>query len=498
MLAMSTNDDDAREAVIRAELNALTKESVQMNLYRDYYDGEQKLVYSTKIFNEVFGKAFEGFKDNWVRVIVSSVNNRLELLSFDIEDDEGFATANKIWAALRANEINTQQRDLHEGVLVEGRAFIIVWPDDDGGVTVDWQPGQICRVFYDPDRRTKALWAVRRWNVEGGETFITFYTPTLVFKFTIEGLINTADKPSSSSALTEIPGVGFFSGLTRRIVEGEEWPLPNPFNKVPVIEFNNSSYRSEIKDAIPQQDALNKVLIDMMLAGEFQAFPQRVVETSSAEPVGGWTSGPGEVWQFKPSFDSDLKHIPAQFKTFEAADPSTYMEPIAMWLQHMAFTSSTPARFFVQSDQGGRGDAPSGDSLLVDDKPLNDKVDAKHKELGNRWMEVARLIADVLGIEDADKLIGDAVWRDPRHDQRLSRLKEGLAMIEIGIPIEFVVVQIGFSPSEVATLLEMIKKEKQKALEAEKREMEMKELGSSAGDSTSNNSSESSDSTSTD
>ena len=499
MFAMSTNDDDvAREAVIRAELNALTEETVQMNLYRDYYDGDQKLVYSTKIFDEVFGDAFKGFKDNWVRVIVNSVNNRLELLSFDIEDDKEFVTANRIWAALRTNEINTQQRDLHEGVLVEGRAFIIVWPDGDGGVTIDWQPGQICRVFYDPDRRTKALWAVRRWVVEGGDTFITFYTPTLVFKFTVEGLKDVADKPSSSSALTEIPGIGFFSGLTRRVIEGEEWPLPNPFNKVPVVEFNNSSYRSEIKDAIPQQDALNKVLIDMMLAGEFQAFPQRVVETTSAEPVGGWTSGPGEVWQFKPSFDSDGKHIPAQFKTFEAADPSTYMEPISMWLQHMAFTSSTPARFFVKSDQGGRGDAPSGDSLLVDDKPLNDKVDAKHKELGNRWMEVARLIASALGIKNADKLIGDAVWRDPRHDQRLSRLKEGLAMIEIGISIEFVVLQIGFSPSEIAVLLKMIKEEKQKELEAEEKEMEMRGQGSSTSNSTSNNSSETSDAPSTD
>jgi len=362
--------------------------------------------------------------------------------------------------------------------MVEGRAFVIVWPDPTIGALVDWQPGQLCRVFYDPDRRSEPLWAVKRWTTETGEIYVTFYTPEYVYKFYDRGVGKGQKKPSSSSALTEIPDVGWFGNLEQRDVQGEVWPLPNPFNRVPVVEFPNTSYKSEIEDAIPQQDALNKTLLDMLVTGEFQAFRQRAIETLSSAPVDGWQAGAGEVWQFRPSFDADGKHLPVQFHEFAVADPSTYMAPIRMWLEHMALTSSTPSRYFLSVDAGGRGDAPSGESLLVDDKPLNDKVEDKQDRWDSKWMEVARLIAVALKINSADSLTGHSVWQDPRHDYRLSKLQEGQAMIEIGIPVEFVIRQLGFTPEEEVTVLAMI--EEQKA-EQEKREREALAVAKTSG-----------------
>ncbi len=465
------NDDESitREAVLRSELKTLTEEQVAMDVFRDYFDGEQALVYSTELFHDIFGDAFEGFKDNWMKVIINACNSRIRLLNFHFESDEDSTLANEIWDVLRLNEINVQQKDLHEGTMVEGRGFVIVWPDVDFGAIVDWQPGQLCRVFYNPDKRTEVLWAVKRWLVDTGDIYVTFYTPEAVYKFRDTSAGKQRDtKASSSSALKEVPEVGWFGNLEERDIPGEAWPLPNPFGRVPVVEFNNTSYKSELEDAIPQQDALNKTLLDMMVTGEFQAFNQRAIETMSAEPEGGWQAGPGEVWALRPSFDSDGKQILTQFHTFETADPSTYMQPIQMWLQHMALTSSTPVRYFMQSDRGGRGDSPSGDSLLVDDKPLNDKVEEKQQRWGNRWVEVARLIASALEIDDAFSLVGDAVWQDPRHDFILSKLKEGQAMIEIGIPVEFVVTKIGFTPAEEVTVLKMVEEAKveQEAKEA--------------------------------
>ena len=449
-----------QEALLRSELNTLTNEVSDMNKYRSYFEGEQELVYSTDLFKQIFGNAFEGFSDNWVKVVVNVVRDRLKLVSFNFEDDDDFVLADEIWRVFRLNNINTQQRDLHEGTLVEGRAFVIVWPDEELGATIDWQPGQICRVFYDPDRRTRPLWAIRRWVTESGDTYITFYTPEFVYKYidnnTTATGSNAVTNASSTSALTEIPGVGSFGNLEQRIIEGESWPLPNPFKRVPVVEFNNTSYTSAIKDTIPQQDALNKTLLDMLVTGEFQAFPQRVVETMASAPAGGWTAGAGEVWHFTPSVDADGKHIPSQFTNFDVADPSTYMEPIQMWLEHMALTSSTPVRYFTQSDRGGRGDSPSGESLLVDDKSLNDKVEAIQDLNGNSWINVAQLVALALGKSESATLIGDAVWQGPEHDYRMTRLKEGVEMAKMKIPLQFIVTQLGFRPSEVTMLLEMI------------------------------------------
>ena len=482
---MPLNDESvAREAVMRSELKALTEETVAMNKYRAYFDGKQELVYSTELFQDVFGTAFAGFKDNWMKVIVRAANNRLKVTNFHFEDDEdgdeGSELAKDIWKVLRLNEIENQQRDLHEGAMVEGRAFMIVWPDPDIKATLDWQPGQLCRVFYDPDKRTKALWAVKRWTTETGDIYVTFYTPDNVFKYKDKSGSLSEKKPSSSSALTEVPGVGWFGNLEERDVEGESWPLANPYGRVPVIEFNNTSYVSELEDAIPQQDALNKTLLDMMVTGEFQAFQQRAVETAAAEPEGGWQAGPGEVWSFKPSFDSDGKHIPSQFHEFQSSDPSTFMEPISMWLQHMALTTSTPVRYFMQADRGGRGDSPSGDSLLVDDKPLNDKVEEKQERWGNLWLDVARLVAHSLDVEDPFSLVGTTVWQDPRHDYRLSKLAEGAAMVDMGIPIEFVVTQVGLTPDEEVTVLAMIEQEKAELEAKEQAEIQRNEAAMKA------------------
>jgi hypothetical protein len=156
----------------------------------------------------------------------------------------------------------------------------------------------------------------------------------------------------------------------------------------------------------------------------------------------------------------------------------------------MALTSSTPVRYFMQSDRGGRGDSPSGDSLLVDDKPLNDKVEDKQERWGNRWLEVARLIADSIEIDDAFSLVGEAVWQDPRHDFILSKLNEGKAMIDIGIPIEFVVTQIGLTPDEEVEVLRMVEEAKAEQEAKEQAELDAAaELATAAVDNSPSNSS---------
>ena len=141
----------------------------------------------------------------------------------------------------------------------------------------------------------------------------------------------------------------------------------------------------------------------------------------------------------------------------------------------MALTSSTPVRYFMQSDRGGRGDSPSGDALLIDDKPLNDKVEDKQDSWGPRWLDVARLVGMSIEISGAENLLGETVWRDPRHDSRLSILEEGKAMIEIGLPVEFVATKIGLQPDEVKAVLELIEQAKVEAEAKEEQQMALAE-----------------------
>ena len=60
---MTTDQETFRTALIRSELQALTEEAEKMDLFRKYFEGEQPLTYSTQLFKDVFGDAFEGFSD---------------------------------------------------------------------------------------------------------------------------------------------------------------------------------------------------------------------------------------------------------------------------------------------------------------------------------------------------------------------------------------------------------------------------------------------------
>ena len=466
--------EEIDQTILRTVLKHLSEETVDLRKYRDYYDGEQKLSFGTDKFREQFGDAFEGFRDNWCGVVVDAVLDRLSIEGFEFEEEEAGPNGDDIWRVFRENLINEQQKDLTEGALVEGRSAMIVWPDDELGVRIDWQPAEIVKVEYSEEDWRKPRLAVKRWRAPSGDVYVNVYTPEVVYKYldlreTQEDSVRGPRGlvPSSSARQT---------GFQRREVPGEPWPLPNPFGEVPVIEFVNKR-GSELSDVIPQQDAVNYMLIAGFTAAEFQAFRQRAIFTGAHAPDGGWSNEPGKVWGIPPMIDADGKpHFGSAFE-FGQVSLGDYRSFVEMMLQHTALTSKTPVRMFFQSDRGGRGDAPSGESLLVDDEPLLDKIEDRQERFGNSWYQVAGLVAKGLLLRDDGSIdgyrppLGTTVWKDPRARYRTSLVDEAVKLSSIGVPIEFLVGHLGFSEDEQEILLEMIEKEKEEQRQREEEQM---------------------------
>jgi hypothetical protein len=230
--------------------------------------------------------------------------------------------------------------------------------------------------------------------------------------------------------------------------------LPNPFGEIPVVEFSTHK-GSEIKDVIPQQDAVNYLLIAAFGGAEFTALPQRGFFTGADEPAGGWRNDPGRIWRIPPYFDHEGKAVPSSAFEFKPYDQSSYVKLVETMLQHMALTSKTPMRYFFQSDRGGRGDAPSGESLKVEDGPLLDKVEVRQTTYGNSWYKVARLVAKAASKNYRFKVpLGEPVWKDPQAEYRSVLLEQALMMFELGISLEFIVKHLGFSREETEILVE--------------------------------------------
>ena len=437
-------DTEESEAILRSETQALAVDLPLFNLYRDYYDGDQLLSYGTDRFKEVFGESFDGLVSNWCGPVVDAVLDKLEVIGVNIPGAE--TLSNIIWERLRANDLDEEQEELHEGVLVEGRAYAIIWPDEELGVRFDWQPAQNVRIKYADDDDRVPVWAMKRWLTSSGVVRINLYFADRIEKW--QGI----NEPSNQSFIPEsLPN----SGLEIFRVPGEPWPLPNLIGEVPVVEFSNRK-SSEIKGVIPLQDGVNYLLTSGFGAAEFNAMRQKVMLTNADEPVGGWSNTPGRVWHLPHVLDADGKPIESRIDEFSETTLDAYRQYIEMVLQHIALTSKTPVRMFFQSDRGGRGDAPSGDALRVEDQPLIDKAQSKQKRLGNSWYRVVRLAAKALA-RDATLTLppGEVIWQDLQADYRSALLEDAVKMKEVGVPYKFIIKKLGLTTKEVELLEEL-------------------------------------------
>jgi len=452
--------DDQLEALIRYEDNALTAELEQMDSYRAYYEGEQDIVYATEEFNRAFGDEFPDFRSNWCGVIIDATEERIGIdriiFREEEEGDVDLDATNRIWRILHDNDLPDLENILYGSALVESRGAIIVWPDEELGARVDAQPAQNIRVSYDTDDYRKISHAIKRWATPSGEMRLTLYTPDFLYKF----MIPPTQSGPDSIAVDDIPSVddlraGSTKAWTKRSTTetgDPTWPLPNPFGEVPIVEFTATKGLSELTNIVPLQDALNKTMVNMLVASEFAATAQAYVVTSNAEPDGGWKRQPGTVWHLMPEVDIEGRPLPTQVGTIDETSPDGFISLIETLLQHACQISKTPTYYFFQSSSGGsRGDAPSGDSLRVTETSLVKKVEKYHENWGSQWVKVARLIAKA-DAKTSDELpsLGEVSWTSPQSHFMGLLLEEGRRMIQdLYLPPEYAWRHLGMSEVQI-------------------------------------------------
>ena len=79
---------------------------------------------------------------------------------------------------------------------------------------------------------------------------------------------------------------------------------------------------------MPIQDALNKAIINMLVATEYAAHSQAYIISSNKAPKGGWKRRPGTIWQVQPEVDLDGKALPTEIGSLDSEDPSNFIAVI--------------------------------------------------------------------------------------------------------------------------------------------------------------------------
>lgn len=345
-----------------------------------YYKGDHPLVFSTERLREVFLLENVRFAENWCKIVVNSAASRVQLLRFAVagagESEPGpDARLEDIYSGL---SLGIEADDVHKEADITGEAFLIAWKNEGEDVEVYRQPAHCCHMFYDAAQPRKKAYAAK-WFDRGEKKVVVLYYPDRV-----ETWRSTVER----SSLRE------FSDRQWELDAGDtgDGIIDNPFEEVPVFHFRLGGFgESELDDAIPIQDMINKLISDLMVTAEFAAFPMRWAITN--QDLEGLKAAPHIVWQFEPG-DGDGQQ--SQTGEYTAAPLENFLKVIDSFAAAMAVITSTPKHLFF----GAIGN-PSGEALLALEAPLVNKVTGYIERFSVVWREFASFVLKIDGLEVA-------------------------------------------------------------------------------------------------
>lgn len=434
---------DETTPVFAQAVRQLTANQPYYRTYHDYYDGRHVLTFATEKFKNAFGNLFKSYAENICQVVVDSVVDRLIVSGFEVESGPKSAMqdADAIWSENRMDALATA---VHEEAVRAGDAYVIVWPDDDGRPVIHYQDGAMVTVRYDSETRRTVQWAAKYWLDEPTRKLrITLYYPDRIEKWISKKAYTSGVDVTISEKVAD---------YEQYTVEGEPWPLPNPYGRVPVFGFHNTLRpghlgRSELVNVIPIQNAINKERADMLVASEFVAFPQRYATgiALTHDPVTGETTVPFEpgVERFWATPDRD-----AEFGQFPESDMKNYIETINSLYQSAAVVSATPLHHLVPVAGGW----PSGEALKTAESRYVKKIQRKQVVFGNTWEDVFTFAREEILKATPARLAVDWESAEPRSDaERLTNLE---MKKRLGIPPSQLWSEAGYTSDEIETMAE--------------------------------------------
>ncbi len=421
-------------------------------LARDYYAGEQHTELTER------QKQFLGFKDsgrfavNYCKMVINAVAERMIVAGFESVDK---AFAKWTWDLWTDNRMGAAQMDVHQNAVRDGEHFVFVDWDEERGVRLVPHPrytdaqsggdGYGCKAFFEKDdpanpmERATKRWTERIKDERGRDRTrqrMNVYYPERIEKYVMGGT-------------TEAFWVPFQ-------MEGEPWPMPwmagNEPIGVPIIPFMNPDRITELWDAIPIQDAINKAAIDLVAAADNAGFPIRLT-------AGFYLTTDGKAPESDGSNYVEL--TPGTFlfvpegKTIEELDIPDLrplLEDLDNWVMRLGQVTDTPLSRFQLTRQ-----VKSEKTLKQEEAPLLAKIRERQVRFGNSWedcFKVAARLESAFGAErpsvDADTLWEPAETRDEKaHIETI-----GLKVEKLRIPVEQAWREAGYNQEQIDAMLD--------------------------------------------
>ena len=391
----------------------------------NYYDGNHPLIYSTTRMEELFRNLNTKFIENWTAVVIDSLKERIQLSGFTVPEIHQ-SKVQEIWDK---NTLALESDDLHEALIITGEAFVIVQEAVDGIPEIFYNDPRLCTAVYKPDNPRVMQYAGKMWVEADKTSRLTLYYPDRIEYYRTKGEVDTLSGAGSFiSDETIAPG-----GVAK-----------NPWDKIPVFHFRTSrrALKGGLFDIIPLQDAINKLLTDMMVSADYGAFKQRYIISNAN--ITQLKNAPNEIWDL-PAGDGTGQDTTVG--EFDATNLNNYLDAINQLAGDIARISRTPKHYFY----GQAGD-PSGEALIAMESPLLRKVADHVERLDPSWKAVMAFAMSLAGITLKDSEIVTK-WETVETVQPRTRAEIRLLGRQADMPLTTLLKREGWTDDEVDAMV---------------------------------------------
>ena len=413
-------------------------------LFRQYDEGDHRLLFATEKYRNAFGDLFREFADNLCEDVVDGITDRLQITGWSSPDKGLNATIDAIW---ERNQGESRMGAVHRNGFREGDGFTIAQQDDQGRArSYRQQPTQMA-VRYSTEYPDEMDLAAKVWRA-GSRYRVNLYYPDRTEKYASRGLGADNGMPKASAfqpLRTGDPALG----------EDEQYASEN--DGIPVFHYPNgelSCYgKSILRGVIPLQDALNKAVADMLVTMEGHAAPIRWARGIEVErdPVTGQEKDPFKGAN-QPGSVMRTGSKDAMFGQFDPADLTGFLDVQDSFKIEIARKGYLPP--YAITLRSGSASAPSGISLLVAEGRTIKLARDRQRDWGTEHRREMAYLASLETGTPVDPLDLDLEWAPPETRDEKALVEMLLIKKDLGVPTRQLLIEAGYSSDEVDEFLD--------------------------------------------
>lgn len=395
-----------------------------------WYTGRHPLPIASATNSELYKNFQQMSITNMVAKVVDVANQRLSIT--------GVRTGNQdmdehLWDLWQGSQMDSEQESLFSAALSLGISYISIWPDEEGVPRLyPEHPLQVVHV-PKPGRPREVAAALKLFYDE-----LTMYWTAVMY---------LPDRILKWYSLAAFESVSNYSQMDIEEVE-------NPFGVIPIIPLRNRPtltgwYLSEMADAIPVQKRINQTTLNMLVAQEAVAFPQRwatgleLARDQEGNVDRPFRSSPDALWVAE---DTEV-----EFGQFTESNFTAYLESLRQDTELIASVTNTPA-FNLGSHLRI---PPSAEALSAMEASLIKKVRQRQLVFGEAVETALRYALIMEGEDPKDWENIEVIWQDPRVRSDGQVGDFAVKMQAVGVPQEAIWAELGATPQMIQQWSEM-------------------------------------------